>query len=247
MFIFQPYLDRYRRESWRAPVFRDMILDDVRGLGSGLTLLDIGCGRGFDGDMPLQESIAAVAGRYIGIEPDSAVEVGPYFTETHRCFLEDAPLPPASVDIAFAVMVLEHLPAPARFWRKLWHVLKEGGVFWGFTVDARHWFATVSRALDCSGVKDYYLNHMLGARGLARYENYPVYYRSNTPWRARRHASSFREVNCISLSKGCYDLWSYTPPLLRPALRRVETWLGRRATSGGRGAAGVHFAIRARK
>jgi SAM-dependent methyltransferase len=247
MYAFEPYLERYRRESWRAPVFRDMVLDDARRQGSSLTFLDIGCGKGFDGDLPLQESIAAVAGRYIGVEPDAGVEIGPYFTETHRCFFEDAPLQQGSVDVAFAVMVLEHLPAPARFWGKLWEVLKKGGVFWGFTIDARHWFAAVSRALECSGVKDYYLTNVFGTRGAARYENYPVYYRSNTPWTARRQASRFREVACISLSKEHYYLSSYTPPFLQPVLSTVEGWLGRTAPPGGRGGAGLHLVIRAQK
>ena len=53
------YKRRYESGEWRAVVFRDMILDDAKALGNGrdgLTLLDIGCGDGFDADKKLQES-----------------------------------------------------------------------------------------------------------------------------------------------------------------------------------------------
>jgi hypothetical protein len=73
-----------------------------------------GCGHGFDGDEALQRSIAQAAGAYLGIEPDESVMLGPYVTESHRCFFEDAPVQDGSIDVAFAVIVLEHLADPAR-------------------------------------------------------------------------------------------------------------------------------------
>ena len=66
-----------------------MILDDVRPEGKRLTFLDIGCGHGFDGDVPLQESIARVAGTFIGIEPDMAVRPLPCFSQVHACLFEE--------------------------------------------------------------------------------------------------------------------------------------------------------------
>src|SRR6266496_1869923 len=47
----------------------NLILEDTRQLGDGLTFLDIGCGHGFDGDVPLQRSLAQAAVRYVGIDP----------------------------------------------------------------------------------------------------------------------------------------------------------------------------------
>ena len=67
------YLQRYTNGEWRAHIFRDMILADARVLEQGrgkLSILDIGCGAGFDGDAKLQHSISKVAGRFIGVEPD---------------------------------------------------------------------------------------------------------------------------------------------------------------------------------
>src|SRR4029079_17552323 len=116
------YLERYRNGEWRDRIFRDMIVDDLQPQGKNLTFLDIGCGHGFDGDVPLQESIAHVAGTFLGVEPDASITPGPSLHAVHRCFFEDAPLEPGSVDVAYAIMVLEHLPEPRRFWDKLHEV-----------------------------------------------------------------------------------------------------------------------------
>src|SRR5437879_2102048 len=83
------YLQRYRAGEWRDRIFHDMILAEARRLGPRPTVLDIGCGDGFDGDVPLQRSIARASGRFIGIEPDPTVSLGDYFTEAHRCLFED--------------------------------------------------------------------------------------------------------------------------------------------------------------
>ena len=87
-------------------IFRDMVQQDLQRRGSRRpTVLDIGCGRGFDDDVKLQASLAACAERYIGVEPDVDADLAAHFSETHRCLFEDAPIAPGSVDLAFAVMV----------------------------------------------------------------------------------------------------------------------------------------------
>ena len=141
---WEPYIARYRAGEWRDRIFRDMVLADARVLGPEPAILDIGCGQGLDGSLPLQASIADVAGRFIGIEPDPEVALGDHFTETHRCLFEEAAVEPGSIDLAYAVMVLEHLPRPQTFWDKLFELLVDGGVFWGLTVDARHPFSRFS-------------------------------------------------------------------------------------------------------
>src|SRR5581483_9426019 len=82
---WQSYLDRYRRGEWRDRIFRDMMLEDLRDRPRPVTLLDIGCGRGFDSDMPLQEEIADRVDRFIGVEPDPAIVLGSHFSDTYRC------------------------------------------------------------------------------------------------------------------------------------------------------------------
>jgi SAM-dependent methyltransferase len=196
-----PYIARHCSGEWRDRIFRDMVFTDVRRLGPRPTILDIGCGEGLDGDVPLQRSVADLAGRFIGIEPDPAVTLGDYFVESHRCSFEVAPLVPGSIDIAYAVMVLEHLPRPQVFWDKLFEVLADGGVFWGLTVDARHLFSFLSLWADRLKVKKLYLDLVLRqSSGLERYKNYQTYYRSNTPAQIRRFTKPFRSSEFINFS-----------------------------------------------
>jgi len=192
------YLARYRNGEYRARIFFDMVLEDVRDRLDDLTLLDIGCGRGFDGDPKLQQALTQRCSRFIGLEPDQGIPVGQLIPEVHRYTLEQAPLPAGCVDIAFAVMVLEHLPTPRAFFSKLWTVLKDGGVFWGFTVDGRHFFAHLSRWADLLGIKEKYLGGLLGERGSQRYESYPAFYRANTPRQIAPHVARFRRFDFFS-------------------------------------------------
>src|SRR5262249_32690841 len=137
----------------------------------------------------------------------------------------------------FAVMVLEHLPSPRRFWRKLHDVLRPGGVFWGFTMDRRHWFCQASLWADRLQVKELYLNRLAGKRGVDRYENYPVYYRSNSPLQVASQVRAFSSCDLVNFSK-IGQLRSYYPPWLRP----VGDLMDRRAIRRGR--PGTLLAIR---
>ncbi len=234
---YEDLLARYRAGVWRDRIFLDMIAAEMP---TDAVVLDIGCGRGFDGDIPLQEEMAGRAGRFVGIEPDKEIPLGAYFHETHRCLFEDAPLEDASIDVAYAIMVLEHLPDPKIFFDKLQRVLKPGGVFWGLTVDRRHFFCRASRWFDRLHLKTWYLNRLMGKRGEERYENYPVYYRCNAPEDLERVAPGFAERQAYNFSReGQLD--AYFPRLLRPLGR----WMDRRALR--RGQPGTLLALRVKK
>ncbi|HMH50461.1 MAG TPA: class I SAM-dependent methyltransferase [Candidatus Acidoferrum sp.] len=217
-------LERYRHGVWRDRILHDLILEDAERLGGHLTFLDIGCGRGFDTDEALQWSLANVATRYIGIEPDSTIMIQECYTETHRCILERAPIQAESIDIAFAIMVLEHLANPRDFWDKLYDVLKPGGVFWGLTIDGRHWFRAVSLWLDRTRLKNVYLRWLSRAVSAQQYENYPVYYRSNTPSQIGQLTTRFRACEVFSLSREG-QLNAYLPQIVHPLFE----WFDRRA------------------
>jgi SAM-dependent methyltransferase len=220
---WESYQDRYRRGSWRAPIFRDMVLADIQAAGHGATVLDIGCGRGFDGDARLQKSLATAAGPYLGVEPDATIAPAAHFTQVYNDVLEDAPVRPGSVQVAFAVMVLEHLKEPQPFWDKLHELLVAGGVFWAFTMDGRHRFCRASRMAERLRIKDLYLRFLRGKRGAERYENYPVHYRCNTPEQISAHASAFEECAFVSFSRvGQLDY--YVPRLLRPVANCFDHW-----------------------
>jgi SAM-dependent methyltransferase len=215
------WLRRWRLGGYRAAFFRDLILADARRLGPRPTLLDIGCGAGLDGDPVLQQSLAEVAGRYIGIEPDPSMTVGQGFTEVYRCALEDAALDPSSIDVAFAVFVIEHLRRPGDFWERLFELLVPGGVFWGFTIDLRHFFGLASILVEKSGWKRWYLDRVRRAETLARVRTYPVYYRANTPGEIRRQVGRFCSARFMNLHRtGQFD--AYLPHWLHPAGRFVD-------------------------
>ncbi|MGP0065157.1 MAG: class I SAM-dependent methyltransferase [Isosphaeraceae bacterium] len=227
-----PYIERYHSGEWRDRIFRDLILADARRLGPDPRILDIGCGGGLDGDVPLQRSVAEAAGRFIGIEPDPAVVLGDYFTEAHRCRFEDAPLVAGSIDLAYAVMVLEHLPRPEVFWGKLFEILPDGGVFWGLTVDARHPFAWFSLWADRLRIKNFYMDLVLGrAAESGRYKNYPTYYRTNAPAQIGRLTQAFRSAEFINFS-GVGQWSSYLPGPLRSLADGIDAHAIRKGRPG---------------
>jgi ubiquinone/menaquinone biosynthesis C-methylase UbiE len=240
MIDFESSLTRYRQGEWRDRIFRDMIFEDVQPEGRGLTFLDIGCGRGFDGDVPLQKSIARVAGSYIGVEPDMEITPEVKFDALYRNVFEDAPVAPESIDVAYSIMVLEHLQEPQLFWAKVHEVLKKGGVFWGMTVDSRHWFSKCSKWLERLQMKDLYLTSMFGRRGTERYENYPVFYRSNCPASIDRLAHRFSSRDYLNLSR-LGQCSPYLPRFLRP----VGALLDRRTIQ--RNGLGSLLVVRAQK
>ena len=193
-------LNRFQQEDWRSPIFLDMILQDVKRLGPRITLLDIGCGSGFDGDQNLQKNLAACVGRYIGVEPDTSISPPEICQEYFSCGFENAPIIPSSIHVAFAIFVLEHLTYPERFWNKFLETLVDGGVFWGFPVDKRSFYAIASQFSERFKFKNWYLNVMLGKIG-ERYQNYPTYYRANSPRQIRKQTGSFRKSDFLSLHR----------------------------------------------
>jgi SAM-dependent methyltransferase len=215
-------IDQYVKGERRPATFAKLLLTDlpsVEPCPSDLVILDIGCGAGFDDDPTLQHTLAKHASRYIGVEPDSHIELADIFHAVHNCRFEDAPIENNSIDIAFAVMVLEHIQEPSVFWEKIHDVLRPEGVFWGFTVDARHWFVAMSWIAERLTLKNLYLDFLHGRRGdPGRYANYPVYYRTNTPRKIRQIAKNFHELTFLQLHK-TEQMDYYFPQQLR--------WIGR--------------------
>jgi SAM-dependent methyltransferase len=228
---WEAYQARYRAGGWRAPIFRDMVLADIRAAGAGAAVLDIGCGRGFDGDARLQRSLAEAAGSYLGVEPDTSIVPEDCFAQIYPSILEEAAIPSGSVHVAFAVMVLEHLERPQPFWDKLHDVLAEGGVFWGFTMDGRHRFCRASLLAERLSIKDLYLRFLRGKRGAARYENYSVHYHCNTPAQIGDCARAFRECDFVSFAR-VGQLNYYVPRPLRPVTNCMDRWDLRRNRPG---------------
>lgn len=219
---WEDLLRRWRQGAYRASFFHDMVLTDVRRFHSKPVLLDIGCGRGFDGESGLQQSLAEVAAQYVGIEPDASVRLSGCFSEVHRSTLEDAPLAAASIDLAFAVFVIEHLRCPRKFFDQLFKILVPGGVFWGFTIDLRHVFALVSLMADGLGVKGSILKWLGDTEAMRGPGHYRTFYRANTPSAIQRMAPRFNSVRVMNLhQEGQFD--AYLPGWAH----RGSRWLDR--------------------
>lgn len=211
-----------RRGAWRARMFRDLVLTELQERdNASRVLLDIGCGRGFDDSPNLQREIAKHANHVIGVEPDVSMARPPSINELHQATLEESPISPDSIDVAYSVMVLEHVEDPEKFWAAVRRVLRTGGVFWGFTMDSRHWFASASRMASFLGMKSWYLGRLAGSPGTDRYTNYPTMYRTNTPSQLRAWTSHFCHTAAWSIGwPGQLDF--YFPKPLRPVIASLD-------------------------
>ena len=211
---------RYQSGVWRARVFHSLVLRDLVAFPEA-TVLDIGCGKGFDGDPKLAAILASHSSTYLGIEPDRSIPLPPICSHVYHSVFEQAAIEDESVDVAFCVMVLEHIKEPRPFVEKLHRILRPGGVFWGFTVDTRHWFPFVSTIADRLHLKERYLRFTRGERGTERYENYPVYYRMNNPEDILRLTEMFSSRSFINFYRtGQLDY--YYGSVFRPVGRALE-------------------------
>jgi len=222
------WLARLRTTEWRTPIFFEIVSReiDTRTEAGRPTVLDIGCGLGFDCEVRYQQALATQAGRFIGIEPDRSIDPPKFFSEVYQTTLEEAPIAPGSVDVAYAVMVLEHVADPAAFWSRLHELLAPGGVFIAFSVNGAHWFAPIARFMTIVKLKTKYLDLVQGRRGTERYEDYPVYYRTNTVRQIRWHARQFRAIR-TDLFGATGTVASYAPTRLQPLVRAVDSVLYR--------------------
>lgn len=235
-FPWRTYVDRFEAGEWRAQIFRDMIKRDISAFGPERVVLDIGCGRGFDDSAELQASLAQDATHYIGVEPDASVPAPVCCNEFYAQPLEESAIESESIDVAFAVFVIEHLSQPEVFFESLHRVLRPGGVFWAATVDARSPFAHASKLMEASGMKDRYLDRMFGQREV-RHRNYATVYSANTPQRLMELSQKF--TSCEVASMHCVGITDkILPRVLRPLAHVVD-----RATLN-RGWPGTNLVVR---
>src|SRR5688572_29989642 len=113
----------------RHDLLLDWLLEEVP---KGSSILDIGAN---DGTFcPETQRVAAHAGIFAGVDPDSAKLANhQHLDQRFPTTLEDSDIPDSSFDCAYALYVLEHLKEERRFLSRLERVLKPGGSFFFIT------------------------------------------------------------------------------------------------------------------
>ena len=215
------FTDRCRFE--RA--FAELLLEAPQLQGR---VLDIGCG----GDLPgALKSLRGRFGTLDGIDPDPAVAGHPLLQERWNGTLESMAVPAASYDLAYAYNVLEHIAEPSPFLQKVSQVLKPGGAFYALTPNSVHPFAVLSRLIELVGLKSYARSKLgIAETGKMRVNDYPAYYRCNSPRAMRRaiRGSGFRHATFYF--HPCVQWDNYFPSCLRWAPRAYDFMLGSRFT-----------------
>lgn len=167
------YRARYARQhpEWRPATEQYAALIRAH-LRPGMTVLDLGCGRG-----GALEQLGAAVERPLGLDPDHTSLVEHRLLDLPRAVaLADAlPLPARSVDLVLASWVLEHLTDPARVFGEIGRVLRPGGAFIFVAPGAHSPAALINRTF---GPLQRWLVPRLYGREEA--DAFPVVYRANT-------------------------------------------------------------------
>lgn len=215
---------------WRAPVLLDIILNELSAFKKPTTVVEIGCGVGFDADLPLQRKLASHIDQFIGVEPDTSVKPQDIYTSLFRTYLEDAEIPDSSVDIAFSIMVMEHVENPESFMESVLRILKPGGVYWGFTVHKHHWFTSVAHLFSKAGLKTFYLQAVHGKNNESDlYIDYPTTYLLNTPEAIEKLVPDVSNFESWGWGRS-QTAGMYAPGLVTPL---VDAFENRRISRGG--------------
>jgi SAM-dependent methyltransferase len=122
-------------------------------LAADATALDIGCGRGIQDDDPvrLRRELRILRGhcrQVIGIDID-ATGTENRFIDEFRVIRPGAPWPiePASIDLALADFVVEHVEDPHAFFGEISRVVKPGGYVCIRTINAHSYLGLASRII----------------------------------------------------------------------------------------------------
>lgn len=179
----------FRNVSERRRVFSNLIVEDLQARYKS-TVLDIGCGRGMARDSDWQWAIKPHVENYWGLEPDPNVipEEG-LFDQTQNTLMENATLPPNSIDVAYSWMVMEHVAQPNAFCETLFDTLKPGGTYYFATPNIRHYFTFTARFLKQLKVDEAVLGFLRKQEQLDEY-HYPVQYKFNSETQIAKVAQS---------------------------------------------------------
>ena len=214
-------LDKDRRSFQRG--FVQLLLE---ALQFRRHVLDIGCGS------ELPAALKPITGRYgslDGVDPSPAVARHPLLERRWNAPFESSDVPAEAYDLVYAYNVLEHIADPAPFFRKVHSVLKPGGVFFGLTPNGWHPFALLSRLIEIIGLKSY-ARQKIGRdeTGAMAVNDYPAYYRCNTPLTLSRAVRSLNFRQATYYYFPCLQWDTYFPKRLRWTPRLYDFCIGAR-------------------
>lgn len=160
-------------------VYHNLVIDHLE---PGMTVLDVGCGRGDIAPFPWEDIHGVTV---IGLDPDPSAARNPNLDQFVLLDNEGRwPVEDNSLDLVIARYVLEHVASPADFFANVRRTLKPGGHFIFLTPNKRHPAMIVSRHLP-HALKTRVLAH---ATGIDDADVFVTHYRLNTSNNLRRQA-----------------------------------------------------------
>jgi SAM-dependent methyltransferase len=209
------YRERFRaaHRGWEPAT--DVYEKFIRGLlRPGMTVLDIGCGRG-----GVFEQLGTAVDKPVGIDPDGTSLVEHRIPTLPRAAAraDKIPFRDGSIDIILCSWVLEHVENPDQVFSELARCLTVAGKFVFLTPNARSAVTVLNRLLRP-------LQRQLVARlyGRAEVDTFPVVYKANTP--AAIQALAARHGLSVAVLKRIEDP---TYLAFNPALYRASVLLSR--------------------
>jgi SAM-dependent methyltransferase len=172
----------YGLTSDRRGVLVRLLLKELARRQRPRRALDIGCGTGIGEDVvkgaEYLRAIREQVDELWGLEPDTRIQPAhgllDHFQHTT---LEQADLPPQSIDVAYSYFVMEHVTEPERFFKALYRCLKPGGVYLFMTPNARHYFTRMAKLTMALRLDEWVLR-LLRGKSVEEY-HYPVAYQCN--------------------------------------------------------------------
>ena len=212
----------FQRTSDWVGLFVRLLVDELRAIEPPTAAVDIGCGGGIGGSQERLRAVRTAADELWGIEPDvdAARPHGAFDTFLHAS-VETAGLPDGRFDLAYSVMVMEHVVDPEAFLRSVRASLKPGGTYMFLTVNGRHYFARLALAARTLRIDETLLRLVRKHEDVERY-HHPLQYRCNVPRVIDRLAfrTGFEPPQYVFVEEeGPVD---YMRGPLRPALRALQ-------------------------
>jgi SAM-dependent methyltransferase len=189
-------------DRWDIARFRDEALALIE---PGMTILDLGAGRGALPELNFKGSGA----RIWGADIDPIVTENPHLD---RAFVtgtaELTGIPDAAVDLMLCCSVLEHVAEPEALLREIHRVLKPGGRFLAKTPNRFHYMPLIASVTPTWFHKTY--NRW---RGREEVDTFPTRYRLNSRSAVARHAATAGlEAERLWTVEGRPEYLRLTPP-----------------------------------